>query len=161
MIVVISGVTGAGKTLIGSALAAELGWRFVDADEFHSPASIERMRTGIPLTDHDRADWLYELNAHLREAQRARENVVLACSALTRSYRANLTEGLSHVRFIQLTAPTSLIRGRLHARKGHFAGPALLDSQIALLEPGSEVAVVQNSASVPQVVRNIRALLRV
>lgn len=161
MIVVIGGVTGAGKTLIGRALAAELGWRFIDTDVHHSQENVRKMSNGIPLDEGDRDPWLSAINDELRELQRSGTNVVVACSALTRAHRAAVAAGLSHVRFVHLTAPAITVHGRLQARRGHFAGPELLRSQLAAIESSSDVVSVPNTAAVPVVVGRIRSLLRI
>ena len=94
MIVVLMGVSGAGKTTTGEALASALGWPFRDADNLHPAANVDKMRAGIPLTDDDRAPWLDALHALLADAARAGGNVILACSALKRTYRAGVCIGL-------------------------------------------------------------------
>ncbi len=142
MVIVVTGAAGAGKTTIGRALAAELGWRFVDADEFHPPANVEKMRRGRPLTDADREEWLAALHDIIARAVDRREAIVLACSALKRRYRHTLRGALRSVRFVYLKAEEATLRARLTTRAGHFAGPALLASQLAdLEEPGDALAV--------------------
>jgi gluconokinase len=128
------GVTGVGKTTVGRLLAQRLEARFVDADDFHPPENVARMRAGIPLTDADRQPWLDALNAHLRAAAAAGESVVLACSALKAAYRQRLREGCPDLRFVHLVGTRELIAERLAARSGHYMNPALLDSQLATLE---------------------------
>jgi gluconokinase len=136
------GVAGTGKTLIGRALGAELGWRFVDGDGFHSEASIAKMRAGIALDDEDRADWLRRLHAIVARSIDRRENLVLACSALKERYRQTLRGDLRQIRFVHLTADEETLRRRLESRAAHFAGAALLRSQIAALEPPSHALTV-------------------
>ena len=106
MIVVVMGVSGAGKSTIGRLLAERLGYPFLDADEFHPPESIAKMAAGTPLTDADREPWLELLNGKLRE----RENAVLACSALKQTYRQMLSRGLADCRFVHLHGSLELIR---------------------------------------------------
>jgi gluconokinase len=132
--VVIMGVCGAGKTEIGRRLAEALGWTFLDADDFHPPTNVEKMRAGTPLTDADRWPWLDALNAVLRDAAAGRGNTVLACSALARRYRDRL--GLPHPlsRLVHLDDAGGFIRQRLEQRSSHFMPATLLDSQLALLE---------------------------
>jgi gluconokinase len=121
MIVVLMGVSGAGKTTVGECLAAELGWTFVEADEFHPPTNIEKMRAGTPLTDGDRRPWLRALRGRIDEACGRGENAVLACSALKAEYREYLERGCpADVRYVYLRASAELIRRRLEAREGHF-----------------------------------------
>lgn len=137
MQVVVMGVTGVGKTTVGRLLASRLNARFVDADDFHPPENVEKMRAGTPLDDADREPWLAALNAHLRAAAHGGDAVVLACSALKSAYRERLREGLPDLRFVHLVGTRELIAGRLGARSGHYMNPALLDSQFATLEsPG-------------------------
>jgi gluconokinase len=131
--VVVMGVTGVGKTTIGRRLAAALGIPFLDADDFHDAAAKAKMHAGIPLTDADRAPWLDRLNHALRE--HASTGAVLACSALTDAYRERLTAGVTGVRFLVLTGEPAVIRARIDARRGHFAGADLLPSQLATLDP--------------------------
>jgi gluconokinase len=138
--VVVMGVTGVGKTTIGRRLAAALGIPFVDADDFHDAAAKAKMHAGIPLTDADRMPWLDRLNHALRE--HASTGAVLACSALTAEYRRRLTAGVADVRFLVLTGHPSIIRARIEARHGHFAGADLLPSQMATLEPPPDAVTV-------------------
>ncbi len=131
-VIVVMGVTGAGKTTVGMLIAEHLGIPFVDADDFHDPDNIERMRGGEPLDDAARTPWLDRLNAQLRE--HAVTGVVLACSALKQSYRVRLTRGVDDVQFIVLSGPPDLLRARIEARTDHFAPATLLPSQIEALE---------------------------
>src|SRR2546423_102566 len=131
------GVAGSGKSLIGAALAHALDLEFVEGDEFHSPQSIEKMSAGIPLTDEDRADWLNALAFRLRVTQNAGTGVVIACSALKRSYRDVLRRGAPDLRFVWLTGSRDLIAERLSNRGRHFMPASLLDSQLAILEEPS------------------------
>lgn len=134
MIVIVMGVSGSGKTTVGRRLAAELGWPFYDADAFHSPSNIEKMRAGSPLTDADRAPWLATLRALIDERLAQGRDAVIACSALKKKYRQQLRDGRTDVRFVYLKGDRNLIAQRIAARRGHFAGSALLESQFAALE---------------------------
>jgi gluconokinase len=134
VIVILMGVAGSGKTTVGRALADDLGWRFADADNYHTADSVTKMRQGIALTDADRAPWLAALRALVARALDRREHLVLACSALKQSYRDILQDGLRPVRFVYLKATEPALRARLADRPGHFAGPKLLASQLATLE---------------------------
>jgi len=159
---VVMGVCGAGKTEIGRRLAAALQWSFRDADDFHPPANIAKMRAGTPLADGDRWPWLDDLAAVLRDAVAGRGATVLACSALARRYRDRL--GLPHplVRLVHLDDAGGVIRRRMERRTGHFMSAALLDSQLALLErpTADERAIVVDVAGEPEaVVRSILAEL--
>lgn len=161
MVVVVMGVSGSGKTSIGRALATHLEWPFIDADEVHPPENVDRMRAGIPLTDADREPWLAALRALVRRTDAAGENLVLACSALRRSFRKRLRDGVANLRFVHLQAGPELVARRLAARTGHFMNPDLHDSQFdALEEP--EDAVVLDAAEPPDVlVARIRRALGV
>ena len=129
------GVSGAGKTLIGGQLARALDVAFVEGDDLHPPANVERMTAGIPLTDEDRHGWLIAIAARLRDAKRAGVGLVVACSALKRRYRELLRSvGAGDVRFVYLKGHRALLAERMAQRPGHFMPPALLDSQLATLE---------------------------
>ena len=142
MIVILMGVSGVGKTTIGQVLSDRLGWALFDADEFHSPASIEKMRNGIPLEDADRWPWLDRMNAMLVEKEGRGESVLLACSALKQVYRDRLAKGAADLRWIYLKGSVDLIRKRVEARKGHYMKAGLLESQFAALEePGNALGV--------------------
>jgi gluconokinase len=134
-VVVVMGVAGSGKTTVGSALAVSLGWRFVDGDDFHSPESVAKMARGEPLTDADRGPWLERLRAVVADALARGAPVVMACSALKQSYRDRLTVDGARVRFVHLAGDPALLRARLERRAGHFMTAAMLDSQLAALEP--------------------------
>jgi gluconokinase len=156
MVVIIMGVSGSGKTTIGKRLAAELGWRFLDADDFHSPANIERMRRGEPLDDREREPWLRAMAGALAEAVSHQQNVVLACSALKTAYRAKLREGAPGAKFVLLHGDPALIASRMRARPAHFMPPALLASQLATLEEPSDGLAIDVSLSPDEIVRRIR-----
>ena len=128
------GVAGSGKSLIGAALAHALDVRFVEGDDFHSLKNIAKMSAGIPLTDEDRSGWLRSLAYRLRYASEAGVGVVIACSALKRSYRDVLRNGSPDVQFIYLEGSRRLIAERLARRGGHFMQASMLDSQLAILE---------------------------
>ena len=134
MVIVVMGVSGSGKTTIGEILAERLGWSFFDADNFHSEANKQKMKTGIPLTDEDRMSWLQALQDLIRENDQAGKSIVLACSALKARYRQILSEGAADVRFVHLQGEKQLIADRLAQRKGHYMNPGLLDSQFEALE---------------------------
>jgi gluconokinase len=155
MIVIVMGVVGAGKTTIGKLLAAQLGWEFADADDFHPQANVEKIRHGIPLTDADREPWLDRLRAAILGWIAEHRNVALACSALKRAYRAKLEAG-PEIRFVWLKGSGALIAERLRLRHGHFAGEAILASQLADLEEPADALTVEISESPEQIVADIR-----
>ncbi|HEY1024994.1 MAG TPA: NADP-dependent phosphogluconate dehydrogenase [Sphingobacteriaceae bacterium] len=132
MIVIVMGVSGSGKTTIGQMLAAHLKLPFYDADDFHLQFSIEKMRNGIPLTDHDRIPWLSQLGANIERWERE-GGAVLACSALKERYREML-QTVSQINWVYLNGSRTAILERLQARKSHYMPPALLDSQLEALE---------------------------
>jgi gluconokinase len=131
------GVTGSGKSLIGAALAHALGIDFVEGDEYHPATNVERMSSGIPLTDADRAGWLRAIAMRIREAKDAGAGMVVSCSALKRSYRDVLRAEANDLQFVFLRGRRELIAERLANRRGHFMPASLLDSQLATLEEPS------------------------
>ena len=137
------GPAGSGKTTVGRAVAKELGWAFVEGDDFHTKAARRKMASGIPLDDADRAPWLERLNGELKRRTRRGENLVLACSALKERYRKALARGLGkRIEFAYLDAGRSTLRERLAKRKGHFFEGSLLNSQLEALEkPRSAIKV--------------------
>lgn len=141
--VVVMGVSGAGKSTVGAALAARLGVEFVDGDELHPARNVRKMEAGIPLVDEDRADWLDRIGEVL-----ARGSVVVACSALKRSYRDRLRASAPGTRFVYLRGDRELLAARVTGRRGHFMPATLLDSQLAALEePGDDERPVRVEAA--------------
>lgn len=135
---VIMGVSGSGKSLIGATLARELDIAFVEGDDLHPADNVKRMAAGMPLTDDDRHGWLIAIAARLREAKRAGTGLVVSCSALKQSYRDLLRSvGAADVRFVYLAGSRALLAERMAMRRGHFMPPALLESQLAILEEPS------------------------
>ena len=135
IIVVVMGVSGSGKTVVGSALAEALGGRFVEGDRFHPPENINRMSAGLPLRDEDRWGWLDAIAVEIGEAGRRGETLVVACSALKRIYRDRLRLANRNLRFVYLEIGRDVASARVAARKGHFMPASLIDSQFADLEP--------------------------
>lgn len=131
--VVVMGVSGAGKTTIGMALADELGIPFLDADELHSADNVAKMRAGIPLDDHDRAPWLEAVGRALQRYEAT--GAVIACSALRRRYREAIRSHAPAAMFLHLTSGRDVLGDRLWARVGHYMPVTLLDSQLEILEP--------------------------
>jgi gluconokinase len=130
--IVVMGVSGSGKTTIGTAIASRLGLPFRDADEFHPPANVAKMAGGVALTDEDRWPWLDAIGEAIRDAE---DGIVVTCSALKRAYRERIRAAAGRpVRFVHLDASRAALAARLATRKGHFFPPSLLDSQLATLE---------------------------
>jgi gluconokinase len=158
MVVIVMGVTGAGKTTVGRLLSEQLGWEFADADDFHSKANVEKMRRGIALDDADRKPWLDSLRAAITKWISSGQNVVLACSALKKSYRQELDAG-PEVRFVYLKGSRELIAQRLSERRGHFADEHILAGQFADLEEPEGVTTVDIAQTPAQMVTDIRKKL--
>jgi gluconokinase len=135
MILIVAGVSGSGKTTVGALLAGRLGWRFADADAFHTAASIAKMRAGIPLTDADRWPWLRAIGVWMDERIAAGESAVVTCSALKRAYRDALLDGRPEARMVFLSLSREEADQRLAARHGHFFPERLVGSQFDALEP--------------------------
>ena len=158
MIVIVMGTTGSGKTTIGSLLAKRMGWEFVDADDFHPPSNVEKMKHGIPLTDADREPWLKALHDKIVEWTAEKRSVALACSALRQSYRDELRAS-SDVKFVYLKGSYQLFSERVLARKGHFAKQDLLASQFATLEEPTDAIIVDAAPSPEQIVSEVHRKL--
>lgn len=159
-VLVVMGVSGSGKTTVARMLAARLGWAFAEGDEFHPQANIDKMASGHPLTDDDRWPWLAAIARWIRAQQEAGVSAVVTCSALKRRYRDVLRAG--DTVFVHLTGTRELLAARISARHGHFMPAALLDSQLADLEPPDpdEAAVTADvTPSSPEIVDDIVAAL--
>jgi gluconokinase len=155
------GVTGSGKSVIGAAFAGALGVDFVEGDDYHPAANIRKMSAGIPLNDADRAGWLRALAKRIREARDAGKGLVVACSALKRSYRDVLRAQAPDLQFVFLRGSRELIAQRL-AKRGskHFMPPSLLDSQLTTLEeplPDEHVWIADIAQSPEQIVADLLA----
>jgi carbohydrate kinase (thermoresistant glucokinase family) len=138
-VLVIMGVSGAGKTTIATLLARKLDWPFRDADEFHPRSNVEKMKSGVPLTDEDRRPWLEAIAAFIDEVRARHAHAIVTSSALKRSYRAVIIGDRRDVRLVYLKGDKALIEARLARRHGHFMPPSLLQSQFdALEEPGPD-----------------------
>jgi gluconokinase len=158
MIVIVMGVVGAGKTTVGELLARRLAWQFADADNFHPQANVEKIRRGIPLSDVNRRPWLEQLRAFLEDCTARQCSLVLACSALKRSYREVL-EVSPDVKFVYLKGSPDLIAERLRARHGHFADEQILASQLADLEEPEYATVVDIALPAETMVDQIQKAL--
>jgi carbohydrate kinase (thermoresistant glucokinase family) len=148
-LVVVGGVSGSGKSTVGAALAASLGVAFIDGDDLHPAANVAKMAAGIPLTDDDRWPWLAAVGAALAEA--GDDGLVIACSALRHVYRVAIRDAAPATFFVVLTGSPELLTERMTARTDHFMPPALLASQLALLEPlqADERGVTLDVAATP------------
>ena len=155
MVIVVMGVSGSGKTTIGRALAAALHWSFSDADDFHSPANVEKMKKGIPLSDEDREPWLRTIRGTIEQWKRDEPGHVLACSALKGSYRDILGQNDPDVKFVYLQGAFDVISQRLKERKSHFFNPALLRSQFDALETPEGALIVEVSKEPQEIIRAI------
>ncbi len=134
-IAVVMGVSGTGKSTVGTLLAHHLGWPMAESDDFHSAANVAKMRAGEPLTDADRLPWLQAIADWIGAREADGAGAVVTCSALKRSYRDLLRAGHPDVRFICLIGSAQLLEARLDRRVGHFMPPSLLGSQLDTLEP--------------------------
>ncbi len=165
MVIVVMGVSGSGKTLVGEALARRLNWAFEDADNWHSASNIEKMHSGAALTDEDREPWIRSLSNAIRNWIADKRDVVLACSALRKWHRDALRKnatGPESIRFVYLRGAYEEIDRRLRLRVGHFMSESLLESQFATLEEpdSSEALVVDVSRPAGPVVDSIVIGLR-
>jgi len=157
MIVVVMGVSGAGITINGEALARRLGWRFIDVDDYHPPENVAKMAAGTPLDDADRWPWLDNLNRILQREK----NAVIACSALKEAYRRRLTAGLSYYEIVYLHGTRKLIRSRMKARPHRYMPASLLDSQFAALEPPARAIAIDVAAEPSACVAEIASRLQI
>ena len=160
MILVLMGVSGSGKTTVGEILARDLGWTFLDADDFHPEANKDKMRRGVPLDDDDRRPWLDALRVRIDAACARGEDVVLACSALKHAYQDYLERDEPDcVQYVFLSGSEELIRRRLAGRKHHFMNPNLLHSQFETLEPPADALRVDITPPPEAIAAEIRERL--
>ncbi len=158
---IVMGVSGSGKTTVGKALAEELDWFFIEGDQFHSKANVDKMAKGIPLTDEDRAAWLDSLRTEIENYLSKGKAAVLACSALKHSYREKLRVD-KQVQFVFLNIPFDVAKERLAKRKGHFMPASLLESQFETLQqPEGDDSINVDAQKTPdQIVKEVVAQLR-
>ncbi len=159
-IIIVMGVSGAGKTTIGSLLARSLGWPFYEGDDFHSQANINQMGHGIPLNDEDRKPWLAKLKRLIQSLINRSQCAVISCSALKQAYRDYLTESNSHVVFVHLKGSESLIRSRMLQRDAHFMSEDLLTSQLSVLDEPEDALTLDLMSSPNSLVEQIKRNLR-
>lgn len=160
-LILLMGVAGSGKTTIGRALAAALGWEYHEADDFHSAANKDKMGRGIPLDDTDRAPWLAAIRAAMEACLAAGRPAVFTCSALKAQYRDVLLGNLSGAALVHLTGDPALLLSRLHGRAGHYMKPEMLASQLATLEPPAGALTLDVARPPEQLIVTIRENLRV
>lgn len=159
MVILLMGVAGSGKTTIGEKLAADLGWPFADADAFHPPANVAKMSAGQPLTDGDRAPWLAAIRAYIEGVLARGGSAVVTCSALKARYREVVVPDPAQVKLVHLTGTPDLLRARIGARQGHFMKPAMLDGQLAALEPPAGALTVDIAPPPAEIAAAIRRAL--
>jgi len=155
MIILVTGVAGSGKTTLGRQLAETLGWEFLEGDWLHPPKNIEKMRSGIPLSDRDREPWLALLDRAIRAGLKEGRETVVACSLLKEAYRRYLISDHREVRLVFLTGEPEIIRSRMKNRPDHFMPAALLDSQFADLEEPEDAVIVDISLSCEDAVAKV------
>jgi gluconokinase len=164
VVAIVMGVTGSGKTTVGRAVAARLGWAFHDADAYHPEENVERMRRGVALTDADRQPWLMRLRELTTRHAEEGTDAVLACSALRQRYRDALVpaavEARRHVRLFYLRAAPELVADRVGRRQGHFMPGLLVQSQFEALEEPRDAVVLDAAQPVPVLVEAIVAAIR-
>jgi gluconokinase len=156
-VVIVMGVSGSGKSFLGSRLAAALGWRFLEGDDFHPPANIAKMSAGIPLDDADRAPFLAAIRAEIEASLSRGEGTVIACSALKESYRRTLVVDPSRVKIVHLSGSPALIGERLARREGHFMKASMLPSQLAALEAPRDALVLDAASDPAAMIARVRA----
>jgi gluconokinase len=159
-VIIVMGPAGAGKTAVGQALATAAGWRFLEGDDYHTAANVEKMSHGIPLDDNDRRPWLAALRDEIAREIHRGGHAILACSALKHAYRESLRvkdAPPNAVRFVYLDVPRAVLAERLAARKHHFAPPELLDSQLATLEKPRDALWVDGTRPIPDIVARVMA----
>lgn len=161
MVVILMGVSGAGKTTAGRMLASALGWDFCEGDDLHSAANRDKMNSGVALTDEDRRPWLAAIRAIVDDYLARGQSVVIACSALKRWYREMLATDPVRVRFVWLDGSHELISRRVAARRGHFMPPELLASQFADLQAPTDAIRVAVTSSPAEIVATIRRELSI
>jgi gluconokinase len=159
MIVLVMGVSGSGKTTIGETLARELGWTYLDADDFHPKANIDKMAAGSPLQDADRWPWLEKINEKLLEVQKQKRSAVVGCSALKQAYRERLARNIDDLKIVFLKGDFDLIHSRVTGRKHRYMPASLLHSQFETLEPPKGAIEVDVAAPIEASLACIRKQL--
>lgn len=155
MILILMGVSGSGKTTIGTMLSKKLGWDFYDGDDFHPLANISKMSRGIPLTDEDRATWLDVLASLIQSALAQQKSIILACSALKQAYRERLALDAKQELFVYLKGSYEQILERMQLRPGHYMKPSMLASQFATLEEPADALILDIALSPDEILNRI------
>jgi carbohydrate kinase (thermoresistant glucokinase family) len=159
IVVLLMGVAGSGKTTVGTELAAQLGWRFRDADEFHPPENIAKMSAGTALTDRDREPWLAAIRSYIVECLARGESAVVTCSALKEKYRLAAIPDAARVKLVHLVGSFDLILARMQDRQGHFMKPQMLESQFAALEKPADAIELDIAQTPERIVAELRRRL--
>ena len=159
MLIIITGVSGVGKTTIGKLLSENMGWTFYEGDDYHTDVNLAKMRNGTPLTDDDRWPWLDALRAKISEIVLHEKDAVLSCSALKESYRMRLGSGLKDIVFVYLRGDYQLVRNRISARVGHFMSADLLVSQYSDLEEPQNGIIVDAALEPMEIINYLKRAL--
>jgi len=155
MVIILMGVAGSGKSTVGRLLAGQLGWTFIEGDDFHPQANIDKMADAIPLTDSDRIPWLHTLHEQIHTLYSRGQHCVMACSALRKKYRDLLREPHREIYFVYLRGDADLVRQRLAGRQNHYMKTALLASQFAAMEEPDQALVVDIGPPPDRIARRI------
>ena len=159
MLIIITGVSGVGKTTIGKLLSENMGWTFYEGDDYHTDVNLAKMRNGTPLTDDDRSPWLDALRTKISEIVLHEKDAVLSCSALKESYRMRLGSGLKDIVFVYLRGDYQLVRNRISARVGHFMSADLLVSQYSDLEEPQNGIIVDAALEPMEIINYLKRAL--
>ena len=159
MLIIITGVSGVGKTTIGKLLSENMGWTFYEGDDYHTDVNLAKMRNGTPLTDDDRWPWLNALRTKISEIVLHEKDAVLSCSALKESYRMRLGSGLKDIVFVYLRGDCQLVRNRISARVGHFISADLLVSQYSDLEEPQNGIIVDAALEPMEIINYLKRAL--
>jgi gluconokinase len=157
--IIVMGVSGSGKTTVGRGLAAALGWEFIEGDDLHPAANVEKMASGVALSDSDRAPWLAAVRAEIESRASRGARVVAACSALREEYRLLLAPDPSGVRFVHLRGDYELLRARMAGRTGHFMKESLLRSQFEALEAPAYALALDAAQEPGVIIKRIQEIL--